>query len=119
MSLQVVSSLRTDSSVRRDKHRGSWYFALSTATNEPVRLTAHKSVSRGTVHRRLMEKCSQAAQGHVWVDADYVAPMEDVLDFYAEAPIRRKPNPPHRRGAPTLRLRVSAAAPRICSCSWT
>jgi hypothetical protein len=27
--------------------------------------------------------------------------------------IRRKPNPPHRRGAQTLQLRISAAAPRV------
>ena len=80
-------------------------------TNEPARLTAHKSVSRGTVHSRLADKWLSSGAGTCVGRARTTLPM--MVNFYAEASIRRKPNPPHRRGAPTRRLRVSAAAPRV------
>ena len=58
-----------------------------------VRLTEHKSLSRETVRRRLAENHLKPWRKHMWcipkVDAEYVARMEDVLDLYAETPIRR------------------------------
>jgi transposase len=57
---------------------------------ELVRLTAHESVSRETVRRRLAENDLKPWCKDMWcipkVDADYVARMEDVLDLYAETP---------------------------------
>jgi hypothetical protein len=95
-----------------------------------VKLTAHESLSRETVRRRLAENDLKPWRKDMWcireVDADYVARMEDVLDLYAEAPdpqrpvvcFGREPDPAHRRGAPAdptqaganraLRLRVPA-----------
>ena len=60
-----------------------------------VKLTAHESLSRETVRRRLSRRRSQAVAPEMWcipqVDADYVARMEDVLDLYAEAPDPQRP----------------------------
>ena len=104
--------------------------------------TAHESLSRETVRRRLADADLKPWRRKMWcipqVDADYVARMEDVLDLYAEAPDPQRPVvcfdespiPAHRRGAPAdpararagraLRLRVPARRnPPICSCSST
>src|SRR6266581_6347453 len=107
--------------------RARW--TLELLADELVRLTEHDSISRETVRRRLVENDLKPWRKDMWcipqVDGEYVARMEDVLDFYAEAPgseapsrlLRRKPHPAHRRGAPAdpgqagadraLRLRVS------------
>src|SRR3982074_2831341 len=85
-----------------------------------VKLTAHESLSRETVRRRLAENDLKPWRKDMWcipqVDADYVARMEDVLDLYAEVPrseppgglLRREPNPAHRRGAPAGSRRAGA-----------
>ena len=60
-----------------------------------VKLTAHESLSRETVRRRLAENDLKPWRKDMWcipkVDADYVARMEDVLDLYAEAPDPKRP----------------------------
>ena len=70
--------------------RARW--TLELLADEMVRLTAHESVSRETVRRRLADNHLKPWLRDMWcipqVDADYVARMEDVLDLYAEAPIR-------------------------------
>jgi hypothetical protein len=62
---------------------------------ELVRLTAHASVWRETVRRRLAENDLKPWRKDMWripqVDAEYVARMEDVLDLYAEAPDPKRP----------------------------
>ena len=88
--------------------RARW--TLKLLADALVRLTAHESVSRETVRRRLVENDLKPWRKDMWcipqVDADYVARMEDVLDLYAERSettgslLRREPDPAHRRGAP-------------------
>ena len=60
-----------------------------------VKLTAHESLSRETVRRRLAENDLKPWRKDMWcipqVDADYVARMEDVLDLYTEAPDPKRP----------------------------
>ena len=60
-----------------------------------VKLTAHESLSRETVRRRLADADLKPWRRKMWcipqVDADYVARMEDVLDLYAEAPDPQRP----------------------------
>lgn len=60
-----------------------------------MKLTAHESLSRETVRRRLAEADLKPWRRKMWcipqVDADYVARMEDVLDLYAEAPDPLRP----------------------------
>jgi hypothetical protein len=60
-----------------------------------VRLTAHESLSRDTVRRRLAEKELKPWQHKMWcipeVTGESVARMEDVLDLYAEAPDQKRP----------------------------
>ena len=60
-----------------------------------VKLTAHDSVSRETVRRRLAENDLKPWRKDMWcipqVDGEYVARMEDVLDLYAEAPDPKRP----------------------------
>ena len=60
-----------------------------------VKLTAHESMSRETVRRRLAENDLKPWRKDMWcipeVNADYVARMEDVLDLYAEAPEPKRP----------------------------
>jgi transposase len=73
--------------------RARW--TLDLLAGEMVKLTAHKSVSRETVRRRLAENDLKPWRKDMWcipqVDADYVARMEDVLDLYAEAPDAKRP----------------------------
>ena len=73
--------------------RARW--TLELLADALVRLTAHESVSRETVRRRLAENDLKPWRKDMWcipqVDADYVARMEDVLDLYAEAPDPKRP----------------------------
>src|SRR5271169_4864385 len=73
--------------------RARW--TLELLSGELVRLTAHESVSRETVRRRLAENDLKPWRKDMWcipqVDADYVARMEDVLDLYSEAPDPERP----------------------------
>ena len=66
--------------------RACW--TLELLAEALVKLTAHKSLSRETVRRRLAENDLKPWRKDMWcipqVDADYVARMEDVLDLYAE-----------------------------------
>ena len=73
--------------------RARW--TLDLLADALVRLTAHESLSRETVRRRLAENKLKPWRRDMWcipqVDADYVARMEDVLDLYAEAPDPKRP----------------------------
>jgi transposase len=73
--------------------RARW--TLELLADEMVKLTAHESVSRETVRRRLAENDLKPWRKDMWcipaVDADYVARMEDVLDLYAEVPDPKRP----------------------------
>lgn len=73
--------------------RARW--TLELLAGELVRLTAHDSLSRETVRRRLAENHLKPWRKDMWcipqVDAEYVARMEDVLDLYAEAPDPKRP----------------------------
>ena len=73
--------------------RARW--TLDLLAGEMVKLTAHESLSRETVRRRLAENDLKPWRRKMWcipqVDADYVARMEDVLDLYAEAPDPQRP----------------------------
>jgi transposase len=73
--------------------RSRW--TLELLADQMVKLTAHKSLSRETVRRRLAESDLKPWRRDMWcipqVDADYVARMEDVLDLYAEAPDPKRP----------------------------
>src|SRR5262245_55249392 len=63
--------------------RARW--TLELLADEMVRLTAHESVSRETVRRRLADNHLKPWLRDMWcipqVDADYVARMEGVLDL--------------------------------------
>jgi transposase len=73
--------------------RARW--TLELLADALVKLTAHDSLSRETVRRRLAENHLKPWRKDMWcipqVDADYVARMEDVLDLYAEAPDPKRP----------------------------
>jgi transposase len=73
--------------------RARW--TLELLADEMVKLTSHESLPRETVRRRLAKKDLKPWGRSMWcipkVDAEYVAPMEDVLDLYAEAPDPRQP----------------------------
>src|SRR6476620_11852980 len=73
--------------------RARW--TLELLAGELVRLTAHASVSRETVRRRLAENDLKPWRKDMWcipqVDAEYVARLEDVLDLYAEEPDPKQP----------------------------
>jgi transposase len=73
--------------------RARW--TLELLAGELVRLTAHASISRETVRRRLAENDLKPWRKEMWcipqVDAEYVARMEDVLDLYAELPDQKRP----------------------------
>jgi transposase len=73
--------------------RARWTLELLAGTM--VKLTAHDSVSRETVRRRLAENDLKPWRKDMWcipqVDGEYVARMEDVLDLYAEAPDPKRP----------------------------
>ena len=73
--------------------RARW--TLELLADEMVKLTAHESLSRETVRRRLAENDLKPWRKKMWcipqVDAEYVARMEDVLDLYAEPPDPQRP----------------------------
>ena len=73
--------------------RARW--TLDLLADEMVKLTAHESLSRETVRRRLAENDLKPWRRKMWcipqVDAEYVARMEDVLDLYAEEPDPQRP----------------------------
>ena len=73
--------------------RARW--TLELLAGELVRLTEHASISRETVRRRLAENDLKPWRKDMWcvprVDGEYVARMEDVLDFYTEAPDPKRP----------------------------
>jgi transposase len=73
--------------------RARW--TLDLLADEMVKLTAHESLSRETVRRRLAENDLKPWRRKMWcipqVDAEYVARMEDVLDLYAAEPDPQRP----------------------------
>ena len=73
--------------------RARWTLAL--LADALVELTAHESLSRETVRRRLAENDLKPWRKKMWcvpqVDTEYVARMEDVLDLYAEEPDPKRP----------------------------
>ena len=73
--------------------RARW--TLELLADQLVSLTAHESLSRETVRRRLAENHLKPWRKDMWcipeIDADYVARMEDVLDLYAEPPDPARP----------------------------
>jgi transposase len=73
--------------------RARW--TLELLADEMVKLTAHESLSRETVRRRLADNDLKPWRRKMWcipqVDGEYVARMEDVLDLYAEAPDPQRP----------------------------
>ncbi len=74
---------------------GQAKWTMQLLAGEMVRLTAHTSLSRETVRRRLGEMALKPWQEKMWciptLDAEYVARMEDVLDLYAEPPDPLRP----------------------------
>ena len=74
---------------------GSARWTLERLAGEMVRLTAHESLSRETVRRRLAENELKPWREKMWcvpkIDGEYVARMEDVLDLYAEPPDPARP----------------------------
>jgi hypothetical protein len=113
--------------------RARW--TLKLLADALVRLTAHESVSRETVRRRLAENDLKPWRKDMWciprVDADYVARMEDVLDLYAEAPDPKRPvvcfdespiqligEVPSRDRSSASTASTGAMGPRTYSCSW-
>ena len=119
--------------------RARW--TLDLLAGALVKLTAHESLSRETVRRRLAEKDLKPWRKDMWcvpqVDADYAARMEEVLDLYAEAPDPkrpvvcfdespvqligevRRPIPPKPGQTSAMTASTGATAPRTCSCSST
>ena len=73
--------------------RARW--TLELLAGEMVRLTAHESLARETVRRRLCENALKPWRQKMWcvpkIDGAYVARMEEVLDLYAEAPDPKQP----------------------------
>src|SRR5919199_3112411 len=73
--------------------RARW--TLELLAGEMVRLTAHASLSRETVRRRLAENALKPWRRRMWciprVNGEFVARMEDVLDLHAETPDPKRP----------------------------
>ena len=70
-------------------------WTLELLAEKMVKLTAHQSLSRETVRRRLAENALKPWRKDMWciprVDAEYVARMEDVLELYAENADPKRP----------------------------
>jgi transposase len=120
--------------------QGRAHWTLELLAGELVRLTAHDSLSRETVCRRLAENDLKLWRKDMWcipqVDGEYVARMEDVLDLYAEPPDPKRPvvastrvlpsssarsatrSRPSRVGASATITNTAATAPSISSSSW-
>jgi transposase len=68
--------------------RARWTLALLASAL--VRLTAHPTISRATIGRRLAANALKPWQEKMWcvpqIDASYVACMEDVLELYTTLP---------------------------------
>lgn len=75
------------------KGRARW--TLELLAGELVKLTDHANISRETVRRRLAENDLKPWRKDMWcipyVDGEFVARMEDVLDLYAEEPDPKRP----------------------------
>jgi transposase len=100
---------------RPPEGRARW--TLELLAGEMVRLTAHESLSRETVRRRLAENALKPWRQKMWcvpeVDGEYVARMEDVLDLYAEAPDPQRLWCASTRARPSSSVRcVSRSQPR-------
>jgi transposase len=74
---------------------GQARWTLDLLAGQMLCLTAHESLSRATVGRRLAENDLKPWQQKMWcvpkVDSEYVARMEDVLDLYAQPPDPTRP----------------------------
>lgn len=75
------------------KGRARW--TLELLAGAMVKLTAHGSLSRETVRRRLAENELKPWRQDMWcipkVDAEFVARMEDVLELYGSTPDPKQP----------------------------
>jgi transposase len=93
LSAQEEALLVATACSRPPEGRARWTVEL--LAGEIVRLTAHESLSRETVRRRLAENELKPWREKMWcvpkVDGEYVARMEDVLDLYAEPPDPARP----------------------------
>jgi len=73
--------------------RAKW--TLSLLAGEMVRLTAHKTLSRDTIGRRLDEVTIKPWKEKMWcvptLNAEYVARMENILELYDEEPDPLRP----------------------------
>jgi transposase len=116
--------------------RATWTLAL--LADALVRLTAHPTISRQTIARRLKENDLKPWQRKMWcvprIDAQYVARMEDVLDLYTTPPaagtrwsawmkrrassLRRSASRPHRRRAGRT-VSIGAMGRQMCLSCWT
>jgi transposase len=80
---------------RPPEGRARWTIEL--LAGEMVRLTAHESLSRETVRRRLAENELKPWREKMWcvpkIDGEYVARMEDVLDLRACPRAGHRPDP--------------------------
>jgi len=69
---------------------GRAHWTLALLASALVRLTAHKTISRATIGRRLAANDLKPWQEKMWcvpqIDASYVACMEDVLELYTTLP---------------------------------
>src|SRR4051794_30373036 len=93
LSAQEEALLVATACSRPPEGRARW--TLELLAGEMVRLTAHESLSRETVRRRLAENELKPWREKMWgvpkIDGAYVARMEDVLDLYAEPPDPKYP----------------------------
>jgi transposase len=69
---------------------GRAHWTLALLASALVRLTAHTTISRATIGRRLADNDLKPWQEKMWcvpqIDASYVACMEDVLELYTTLP---------------------------------
>jgi transposase len=69
---------------------GRAHWTLALLASAVVRLTAHQTISRATIGRRLAANNLKPWQEKMWcvpqIDASYVACMEDVLELYTTLP---------------------------------
>src|SRR3954465_13401069 len=93
LSAQAEALLVATACSRPPAGRARWTIEL--LAGEMVRLTAHESLSRETVRRRLAENELQPWREKMWcvpkIDGKYVARMENVLDLYAAPPDPARP----------------------------
>jgi len=74
---------------------GRAHWTLELLAGELLRMTAHESISRETIRRRLKDNELKPWQRKMWcipaVDAEFVVRMEDILELYAERPNAHRP----------------------------